>query len=267
MSERSIAPIQGPHCLLDFRETGDGNRVYTAEEARGLVDSLVKALKMKRYDELRVVEDGAGNLSIYQIVATSHIIIHFFRNDVHADLFSCEPFDLDSCVKRLLDWVGEKAVVQYCQRNLTTLQRDVAVLSMKRMNRLTSNPDTFTHAMVNWYGGDEEKLGDVELVTGIMEQASRCLVRGDDLPEAEVKILGVDPIPNSWDKGGVSGGYVNILRQLTIHTFRGINGAYMDIMAHCFDLEEILRMVQEELGFRFYEVDAVYQRSVLNEET
>lgn len=262
MSDASILPIQGPHCLLDFDRRGkDDSRVsIKSAEAVKLIETLVDALRMKRYDAPRVVEDGGGNLSIYQIVATSHIIIHFYEETIHADLFSCEPFDLDACVKRLLDWVGDSAVLQYCQRNLTTFQREVSALPMKKMNRLTSNPHTFTHAMVNWYGGDEEKLGDVALGTEVLEKACGCLVQADDLPASPLKLLAVDPIPHSWDKGGFSGGYINIMRQLTMHTFLGINGAYMDIMAHCFDLEAILEIVRKGFGFRFYEVDAVFQR-------
>ena len=262
MSNEYILPIQGPHCLLDFNRRGEeeSHRNIEPEKACQLVETLVKALRMKRYDEQRIVKGGGGNFSIYQIVATSHIIIHFHESSIHADLFSCEPFDLDTCVKILLDWVGETAVLQYCQRNLTTLRRDLTSIPMKRMNRLTSNPDTFTHAMVNWYGGEEDKLGDVSLGTEVLEKASGFLVQADDLPHSSIKLLAVDPIPNSWDKGGFSGGYVNIMRQLTIHTFRGINGAYMDIMAHCFDLETILKIVRKGFGFRFYEVDAVFQR-------
>jgi hypothetical protein len=52
------------------------------------------------------------------------------------------------------------------------------------------------------------------------------------------------------------------MRQLTIHTFCGINAAYTDIMAHCFDLEQILHTIQNGFGFAFYEVDAVFQRAV-----
>jgi hypothetical protein len=261
--EAESLPIQGPHCLLDFY-LREGSYTIDPAKAVELVEELAAALCMKRYGGPRIIKDGSKRLSIYQIVSTSHIIIHFSEKTIHADLFSCEPFDLDVCVRRLLDWVGEDAVLQYCQRNLVKAPRDVASLSMRRLNRLTSNPLTFTHAMINWYGGDEKRLGDVRQGTAILDRAVACLVEQDDLPDSPIILLEVDPILGSWDKGGFSGGYVNLMRQLTMHTFRGVNGAYMDVMAHCFDLEAILRIVQEGFLFKFYEVDAVFQRSLSN---
>jgi len=127
---------------------------------------------------------------------------------------------------------------------------------------LTRNPNTFTHALINWYRGKEKMLADADYGRGVLRRAVDCLSELESLPPASVELLDVPPIPTSWDRGGFSGGYVNVLRQLTMHTFRGLNGAYMDIMAHVFDLEKILRIIQEGFGFRFFEVDAIFQRSV-----
>ena len=255
-----ILSIQGPHCLLDFERSGAAGA--TSEyECRGLVQRLASTLKMKRCGDPRIVSDGRGRVSIYQIVSTSHIIIHVGILSIHADLFSCEPFDMDACVRGLLAWVGQKGRLQYCQRNLLTTPRGMPALPMVNLNRLTSNPETFTHTMVNFYGGKENLLGDSRLGKKVLDESVELLQEVDGLPRSDVALIDVDPIPDSWDMGGFSGGYVNIMRQLTIHTFKGINGAFVDIMAHTYDLEEILRLIQDGFGFSYYEVDAVYQRS------
>lgn len=257
-----IAAVQGPHCLVDFHNRVDRMDIEK-DAALELVFDLAKALQMKRLEAPRVVSGSDGRLSVYQIVSTSHIIIHFGREWIHADLFSCEPFNMDLCVSVLLRRLGGDAVIQYCQRNLLTAPRETTSLPMKRMNRLTSNPGTFTHALINWYGGDEKLLGDIKAGTAVMEKALECLKEKEILPHSEVVLIKVDPIPDSWDKGGFSGGYINLMRQITIHTFRGINGAYTDIMAHCFDLERIIRIVGKGFRFKFFEVDGIFQRSAV----
>lgn len=211
--------------------------------------------------EPRVIEDGA-KISVYQIISTSHIIIHAHPGGVHADLFSCEPFDMDRCAGMLLDHFGETSAIQYCQRNLFTSTEHINVLPMVRMNALTSNPRSLTHALVNWYGGKESLISDPEYGKSVIERAVGCLSDTADSPRSSVKLIDVAPVPGSWDQGGFSGGYVNILRQLTLHTFRGINGAYMDVMARRFDLEKILAIIQKGFDFRFYEVDAIFQRGL-----
>jgi S-adenosylmethionine/arginine decarboxylase-like enzyme len=256
----TIAAVQGPHCLVDFHNRG--RRIDIGKDAAlELVFDLARALRMKRLEEPRIVNGGDGRLSVYQIVSNSHIIIHFGIEWIHADLFSCEPFNMDRCVNILLHRLGGDAVIQYCQRNLLTAPRNTAALPMKRMNRLTSNPRTFTHALINWYGGDEKLLGDIKAGTAVMEKALKCLKDNETLPHSEVVLIKVDPIPDSWDNGGFSGGYINLMRQITIHTFIGINGAYTDIMAHCFDLERIIRIVGKGFHFKFFEVDGIFQRS------
>jgi hypothetical protein len=166
----------------------------------------------------------------------------------------------------LLQCFGKKAVIQYCQRNLLTSPVGSSPLTMKNMNALTSNPETFTHALINWYGGEEALLGDAEHGEEILKQAVACLSEVENLPDSPIAVTEVAPNPETWDQGGISGGYVNLMRQLTIHSFRGLNGAYMDIMAHRFDLEEILRIIQEGFGFRFFEVDAVFQRNAAEDD-
>jgi hypothetical protein len=217
---------------------------------------------MQRLEDPWIVSSDDGRMSVYQIISTSHVIVHFGRQGVHADLFSCEPFDMDACVKLLLMRVGSRAVVQYCQRNLLATPRSTTVIPMRQINRLTSNPRTFTHALINFYGGEEELLGDARRGTEIIRAALEYLEEREPLPPSPVRLLEADPVSHSWDRGGISGGCVNLMKQLTVHTFKGINGAYADIMAHCFDLERIVEVIRKGFRFGFYEVDAVFQRSV-----
>jgi S-adenosylmethionine/arginine decarboxylase-like enzyme len=254
-----LSLIQGPHCIVDFRRPEKGTTIG-ADQVVDLVIDLVRALGMKRRDDPRLIAADDGRFSVYQIVATSHIIVHFATERIHADLFSCEPFDVDACVDLLSRRFDGQGIIQYCQRNLRTAPGSPA-LRMKRMNALTSNPATFTHALINWYGGDAELLSDAAHGTRVVERALAWLAEGVSLPSSETRVLTVDAIAGSWDEGGISGGYVNLMRQLTIHTFRGINAAYTDVMAHCFDLEKIVEIIREGFGFRFHEVDAVFQRS------
>jgi S-adenosylmethionine/arginine decarboxylase-like enzyme len=263
--DRGMSIIQAPHCLLDFSLQEDASDGFSTEQAAELAGELVRGLRMKDLGRPWIVRKG-GRLSIYQIISTSHIIVHLDPKAIHADLFSCEPFDLDSCVDILLKRFGEKAVIQYCQRNLLASPVGTSPLTMKNMNELTSNPGTFTHALINWYGGKEALLGDAEYGAEILEKAVACLSEVEALPVSPVKVVEVAPNPETWDRGGISGGYVNLMRQLTMHSFRGLNGAYMDIMAHRFDLEEILRIIGDGFGFRFFEVDAVFQRDGAEED-
>ncbi|MFW5799752.1 MAG: hypothetical protein ACOCV8_02960, partial [Spirochaetota bacterium] len=211
----------------------------------------------------RIIRSKDGRISIYQIVSTSHIIIHFNRDVVNADLFSCEPFDVDKSVKVLTDKLGDNAIIQYCQRNLLKEPPEVSSIPMVEMNRLTSNPKTFTHALINWYGGNERLLGDIEHGTHILNYALQYLNEDEEgLPPSNVLLVDVEPIPSSWDLGGFSGGYINLSRQLTMHTFAGINGAYTDIMGYTFNLEKIIKIIKEGFKFKFYEVDGIFQRLI-----
>ena len=67
-----LALIQGPHCIADFRLPHDDPP--TSHRATELVVELARVLGMKRRDDPRIVSAPDGRLSIYQIVATSHII-------------------------------------------------------------------------------------------------------------------------------------------------------------------------------------------------
>lgn len=261
----NISIIQGPHCFVDMKINDDNASVINTDFAMDLVEKLAKALDMKRLGEPRVIRGKSKNiLSIYQIVATSHIIIHFNKNYVNADLFSCEPFNVDKCVKALTETLTNEAIIQYCQRNIIKAPADTYTIPMGELNRLSSNPNTFTHALINWYGGKESLLNDIEHGTNILKYALDYINDKDknELPPSNILLVDVDPIPNSWDKGGFSGGYINLMKQLTIHTFAGINGAYTDIMAHTFDLEKILNIIQKGFKFKYYEIDGIVQRMV-----
>ncbi len=256
-----LTVIQGPHCLADFQiERPPGH--FGTDYAIDLVNELSETLCMKRKCDPRIVRGEAGRLSIYQIVSTSHIILHFGGRGVNADLFSCEPFDVGRSVDLLSERFGQKATIQYCQRNLTLAPRDTRPIPMGNMNALTSNPDTFTHALINWFDGDETLLSDIEHGTGVLKDAMDFLVEDRDaaLPPSAVLLLDVDPILGSWDKGGFSGGYINLMKQMTIHSFVGINAAYTDIMGYTFDLQGVLNVIQEGFEFSFYEVDGIFQR-------
>lgn len=260
--EYDVAVIQGPHCIIDFYvEPAILNQVDSGY-ALNLVQELTRALKMEKVCEPRLIQGQGANLSIYQIVSTSHIIIHFGARGVNADLFSCEPFDVGQCVNLLTSRFGVRANIQYCQRNLTRAPQNSAAIPMGHMNALTSNPQTFTHALVNWFGGDEKLLADSKYGTRVIREAVALLMEAGDetLPPSDVILLAVDPIPDSWDKGGFSGGYINLMKQLTMHSFLGLNAAYTDIMGYRFDLQSILKKIQQGFGFAYYEVDAIFQR-------
>jgi hypothetical protein len=261
-----VAVIQGPHCILDFELDPYELSVVDADYARELVNQLNEALNMEPMGEVRIIQNEDGDLSIYQIVTTSHIIIHFGASGINADLFSCEPFDVGQCANLMINRFGTKASIQYCQRNLTRAPKNSAAIPMGHMNALTSNPDTFTHALVNWFGGDEKLLADVDHGTAVLQEAVQLLheTGHSPLPHSEVALEKVDPIPDSWDKGGFSGGYINLRRQLTMHTFLGLNAAYSDIMGYTFDLQAILKTIQQGFGFSFYEVDAIFQRKKMD---
>lgn len=255
--------IQGPHCLVDFSFPERDARSVTADAALDVVSELINTLMMKPKNEPRLVRGGPRNLSIYQIISTSHIIIHFSKRTVNADLFSCEPFDVDKCVSVLTRAFGEYATVQYCQRNLMAAPKDTQAIPMRRLNRLTSDPQTLTHAMINFYSGDRQLLNDVEHGTAVLRQALGFLAvnsERDSLPTSDVLLLDVEPVPESWDQGGFSGGYVNLSKQLTIHTFAGQDGAYSDVMARVFDIEAIVETITQGFAFRYYEVDGIFQR-------
>jgi hypothetical protein len=117
--------------------------------------------------------------------------------------------------------------------------------------------------MINFYSGDQKCLNDIEHGTAVLRQALTHLgVNGDDtsVPPSDVLLLDVEPVQDSWDEGGFSGGYVTIAGQLTIHTFAGINGAYSDVMARLFDIEAVVETIARGFDFRYYEVDGVFQR-------
>jgi hypothetical protein len=258
--------IQGPHCILDFKVDPYELSAVDADYARDLVNQLSEALNMEPMGEPRIILNEDGDLSIYQIVTTSHIIIHFGSQGINADLFSCEPFDVGQCINLMINRFGTRAIIQYCQRNLTRAPKNSSTISMGHMNALTSNPDTFTHALVNWFGGDENRLADADHGTAVLNDAVKLLHESGSspLPHSELKLEEVEPIPDSWDQGGFSGGYINLMRQLTMHTFLGLNAAYSDIMGYTFDLQAILKTIQQGFGFTFYEIDAIFQRSKLS---
>jgi S-adenosylmethionine/arginine decarboxylase-like enzyme len=257
----NISVIQGPHCFVDMKISEVTASNINSDFAMDLVEELAKALNMKRLGSPRVIRGKEdGKLSIYQIVATSHIIIHFDDEYVNADLFSCEPFNVDKCVSVLNNRLGNDAIIQYCQRNIIKAPAGAYTIPMGELNKLTSNSNTFTHALINWYGGKESLLNDIEHGTNILKYALDYLNNKENLPPSNVMLVDVEPIPGSWDKGGFSGGYINLMKQLTIHTFAGINGAYTDIMAHTFDLEKILDIIKEGFKFKYYEVDGIVQR-------
>lgn len=263
MSKNGLDVIQGPHCLIDIKLSEEHKKHINSDFAIDLVKTIANTLKMKQMGEARIIRGDYGVISIYQIVSTSHIIIHFGKDYVNADLFSCEPFDVDKCVSVLTDNLGDDSIIQYCQRNLLKSPSDTYTIPMENMNKITSNPKTFTHALINWYAGDEKLLGDIEHATRVINYALDFLHEKENLPPSNVVLIDVDPIPNSWDKGGFSGGYVNLRKQLTMHTFVGINGAYTDIMAHTFDLEKIISIIKSGFKFKFYEVDGIVQRMAL----
>jgi len=260
--KNSVLPVlQGPHCLLDIPLNPEDHGNITIDHVLKILGDIVTALGMKRSCDPRIIFRAPGDMTIYQIVSTSHIIMHFSPGLLHADLFSCEPFDVDASISVLEETFGSGGVVQYCQRNLIAESLDTPPIAMRNLNVLTSNPETLTHAMVNWYRGDASKLGDIEHGTGIVKDAVAHIVDDDrDNPVSGVLLLDVDPIPGSWDKGGYSGGYVTLRRQLTIHTFNGINAAYTDIMGHVYDLEQIVSIIGTGLGFEYYEIDGIFQR-------
>lgn len=257
-----INMIQGPHCIADFPLEGSYLDRISTDVAIDLVNELADSLRMKKKNDPRIIRGADNRLSIYQIVSTSHIIIHFGLEGINADLFSCEPFNVDKCISLLRKQFGSRGIIQYCQRNLFAAPETSATIPMKNMNLLTSNPGTFTHALINWFSGNPQKLGDIEYGTGILREAMGFLheARDKDLPKSSVLLLDVPPIQGSWDQGGFSGGYVNLAKQLTIHTFLGINGAYTDIMGFTFDLESILDVIKKGFEFSFYEVDGIFQR-------
>lgn len=239
MNNNNSNIIQGPHCLIDIKLNSNTKKQINTDFVLDTVNALVNELKMQKLGEARIIR-GHNNISAYQIVSTSHIILHFSEDYLNADLFSCEPFDVDRCVSVLTDNFGNDAIIQYCQRNLSRTPSTAPAIQMKNMNEFTSNKNTFTHALINWYDGNESLLGDIEHGVNILKYALNYLNEGEDLPPANILFVDVDPIDNSWDKGGFSGGYINLLRQLTMHTFVGINGAYTDIMAYTYNLEKIL---------------------------
>jgi S-adenosylmethionine/arginine decarboxylase-like enzyme len=233
----------------------------TVDRVLNILEDIVTALGMKRSCDPRIIFKAPGDMTVYQIVSTSHIIMHFSPDVLHADLFSCEPFDVDASIGILTETFGTGGMVQYCQRNLIADSLETSPIPMRNLNTLTSNPGTLTHAMVNWYRGDDSKLGDIERGTNILKDAVACITDdGIDYPASAVLLLDVDPIEGSWDKGGYSGGYVTLRRQLTIHTFHGINAAYTDIMGHVYDLERIITIIGTGLGFEYYEIDGIFQR-------
>jgi len=253
--------LQGPHCLLDIPLNPGKSADITVDWVLGILERLVCVLSMKRSCDPRIVYGAPGDMTFYQIVSTSHIILHFSPGFLHADLFSCEPFDVDASISVLTEIFGSDGVVHYCQRNLIADSLKTSPIAVRNLNTLTSNPLTLTHAMINWYRGDEDKLGDIECGTTVMKEAVTCILdEGIENPTSAVLLLDVDPISGSWDKGGYSGGYVNLRRQLTIHTFRGINAAYTDIMGHVYDLERIITIIGKRLNFEYYEVDGIFQR-------
>jgi S-adenosylmethionine/arginine decarboxylase-like enzyme len=260
LSYNNAQTIQGPHCLIDIKLTKPLH--INSDLAIDTVNTLANTLEMKRLGEARIIrsEDGSNTLSIYQIVATSHIIIHFTKDYIYADLFSCEPFNIDKSVSVLLDNFGKDAVIQYCQRNLTKAPDKTRSIPMIELNKITSNPKTFTHALVNWYDGNERLLGDIEHGTQTIKYALDYLHEREHLPPANIMLVDVAPVEGSWDKGGFSGGYINLKKQLTMHTFAGVNGAFTDIMAHTFDLEKILAIIQSGFRFKFFEIDGILQR-------
>ena len=253
--------IQGPHLLYDARLNDRTRDVLSVDRLLTVLDNLVATLGMKQACDARIIRGGTGQFTIYQIISTSHIILHAADQGIYADLFSCEPFDVGAATEELMDAFGRNASMQYCQRNLTPSPECAEPIPMGRLNTLTGNPHTFTHALVNWYGGDEDLLGDIEYGTSVLKQATEAILDPDEtVPPSAVLLLDVDPILTSWDKGGFSGGYVNLQRQLTMHTFLGVNAAFTDIMGHVFDLERAIKIIRHGFRFRYHEVDAVFQR-------
>jgi len=260
-SNSKLLVLQGPHCLLDIPMNPDCHVDVSVDRVLKILEDLVGALHMKRSCDPRIVYQSPGSMTVYQIVSTSHIIMHFSPGMLHADLFSCEPFDVDACVAILTKSFGSGGMIHYCQRNLIAEKLKTTPIAMRNLNTLTSDPRTLTHAMVNWFRGNERKLGDIEFGTEILKNAvSLLLDERADYPASAVLLLDVDPIPGSWDEGGYSGGFVNLGRQLTIHTFKGINAAYTDIMGHVYDLERILSIIGKGFEFEYYEVDGIFQR-------
>ncbi len=260
LSYNNSHTIQGPHCLIDIKL----KRHYdiSSDFAINIVNTLADALNMKRLGEPRIIRGDLSNnqISIYQIVATSHIIIHFTKNYIYTDLFSCEPFNVDKCVSVMIDNFGNDAVIQYCQRNLTTAPDKTRPIPMIELNKITSNPKTFTHALINWYDGDEKLLGNIEHGNQILKYALDYLQKEDNPPPSNILLVDVAPVEGSWDKGGFSGGYINLMKQLTMHTFAGVNGAFTDIMTHTFNIEKIISIIKEGFRFKFFEIDGILQR-------
>jgi len=259
---QNLVMIQGPHCLLDFRIKGPLLEQIDIDYAVNLVNELIFALKMKKKCDPRIIKGNDRKLSIYQVVSTSHIILHFGTDGVIADLFSCEPYDVGRCVGLLTQRFGLDVIIQYCQRNLIHTPSNSPPIPMGHMNALTSNPKTFTHALINWFDGDGAVLGNIEKGSNILKDATDILLEESEaqLPPSGVLLLDVEPVAKSWDQGGFSGGYVNLMKQLTMHTFLGINAAYTDIMGYTYDLEAIIKVIKKGFGFSFYEIDGIFQR-------
>ncbi len=259
-NNEDLSVLQGPHCIVDIKLRSDIVKNINTDFALNLIKTTSKALNMKCLGEARVIRGEDNVLSVYQIVSTSHIIFHFSKGYINADFFSCEPFDVDKCVTVLTDNLGDNAIIQYCQRNLLKAPANTQAIPMISMNKLTSNPKTFTHAMINFYSGNERLLGDIEHGNNILKYALDFVNEKESLPPSNILLVDVDPI-GTWDKGGFSGGYINLMKQFTIHTFVGMNGAYVDVMAHTFDLEKIVSIIKEGFKFKYYEVDAIFQRT------
>lgn len=111
-----MSDFWGYHAIFDCANC-DTKLVTNGEHIKKFVKTLVKEIDMKAYGEPTVVhfaehdKDKAG-YSLVQLIETSAITGHFVdkNGDCYLDIFSCKPYDLDTCIKVINKFFNPKTV-------------------------------------------------------------------------------------------------------------------------------------------------------------
>ncbi len=106
----------GPHLVLDAYECPE-RRLQDLDGLYNLLDRLPAQIGMTKIMPPYVFRhgksgDGAAGISGFVLIAESHISVHMFpgRRFVNADIFSCEPFEVEEALAILKRFFGPRRV-------------------------------------------------------------------------------------------------------------------------------------------------------------
>lgn len=90
----------GTHLMID----GLARQSPSKWMVQSFLEATPGAIGMTPIMPLTILQNG-GNWVGIQVIAESHIAIHTKGKQVHVDIFSCKPFDVETAIELVIDYL------------------------------------------------------------------------------------------------------------------------------------------------------------------